>query len=203
MKNLQEIVRGIEQKLGKDKELHLIDGSESIDVTGSFDAGYWVKNTFEPNKSENNYGVKLLAKTISAVHPLEGKLDLQELDLHVYHNGKEVGFEKFDSYEGENLNPTGDLMSRYAFEHLSNKGIDILCDVCKEGDLKPGFSADTNIVSSFGKSYGVETLSLFGVSFDDGAVEVHNDKDFGQYCFPAEQRLERIMSVYNSLLNQE
>ena len=206
MKNLQEVIRKIEERI--DAEIDLSNDPKSIDVTGACDSNgaYWVLNRFEPvyqvqTPREKEYVTKLIIDTLSTVDPFNNRVGLDKMDISVSQNGKEVAYEKFDDYDGVELNPRFDDMSRYAIEFLGEKGIDLRKDFefhHEDGDpfwfpvIRNDFTKSRNYFHDRGIDLDLDSRIL--------KVWYESDSDSP---FPAEQRLERIMSVYNSLLNQE
>ncbi|MFT4313344.1 MAG: hypothetical protein ACMXYA_02965 [Candidatus Woesearchaeota archaeon] len=202
MKTLQEVIRKIEKRFNDGDYLDLVDRPEAITILGDNGPGFWMKNTYGLVHNENTSNPSRLGiQTTSYVSSSEELNKLEELDIRVYDKNKEVGFEKFDGHDGVELNPNQELMSQYAIDILGEKGIDLRRDFGfnhQEGDpfwfpaIRDDFVKNKGYFEDCGIDLDIDSR-LLGVSYQPASV----------IQFPAEQRLDRILDVYTSLLKQE
>ncbi|MFT4312265.1 MAG: hypothetical protein ACMXYF_03475 [Candidatus Woesearchaeota archaeon] len=204
MKTVQDIVRGIEKRLKPNTELELIPDKKAIEIVdGDGCSGFWVNNIYAPLDRTNpkkTYQADLRVLTNSRVQPLEGIARLEEVDIGVYKNGQEVAFEKFDGYNGVELNPVGEIMSRYAIEFLGDRGIDLRKDFEFIAENNPFFFPEVR--RDFLKDKDAYQDAGINIDLASRRVEVSYVPE-SIVQFPAHERLNRILSTYNSLLKEE
>lgn len=209
MKNIHDVIQKVEATIGYNRELVFVNDNDAVHVKRLDEntTYYLARNSFDVrtkgHMNKKPYDLRVTIDT--AVFPLRGKVNLEQVDIAIIRKISDGFFpviaqETFSEHEGQNLNPTAEkIMSYYDIGFLAEQGIELRKDF--RFNIGEARFSSARLVEQYQKE--AKTLADNGIKIYPASRSICVRAIPSQNFFTADERADRILNVYNKLVNYQ